>query len=60
VGICICIVQYGLEGGESMIPALDTLFSSAAQGKSLDSQPYLDCVILMEFTSRWNPTYHPR
>ncbi|EKM75012.1 hypothetical protein AGABI1DRAFT_123391 [Agaricus bisporus var. burnettii JB137-S8] len=24
--------RYGLEGGESMIPALDTLFSSAAQG----------------------------
>jgi len=24
-----------LEGGESMIPALDTLFSSAAQGMSL-------------------------
>ncbi|KAF9445181.1 2-oxoglutarate dehydrogenase, E1 component [Macrolepiota fuliginosa MF-IS2] len=24
--------RYGLEGGESMLPALDTLFSSAAQG----------------------------
>jgi probable 2-oxoglutarate dehydrogenase E1 component DHKTD1 len=25
-------LKYGLEGGESMIPALDILFSSAAQG----------------------------
>lgn len=32
----ICIdptkIQYGLEGGESMLPALDSLFSSASQG----------------------------
>ena len=27
--------RYGLEGGESMIPAIDTLFSVAAQGLSL-------------------------
>jgi len=27
-------MQYGLEGGESMLTALDTLFSTAAQGES--------------------------
>jgi probable 2-oxoglutarate dehydrogenase E1 component DHKTD1 len=27
--------RYGLEGGESMIPALDTLFSVAARGSYL-------------------------
>ena len=26
--------RYGLEGGESMLPALDALFSSSAQGTS--------------------------
>jgi hypothetical protein len=25
-------IQYGLEGGESMLPALDSLFSSSSQG----------------------------
>jgi probable 2-oxoglutarate dehydrogenase E1 component DHKTD1 len=25
-------IQYGLEGGESMLPALDSLFSAASQG----------------------------
>ena len=32
--ICIDLtkIQYGLEGGESMLPALDSLFSSASQG----------------------------
>ena len=27
-------VQYGLEGGESMLPALDSLFCSSSQGMS--------------------------
>jgi len=27
--------QYGLEGGESMLPALDSLFSAASQGTTL-------------------------
>ena len=26
------VIQYGLEGGESMLPALDSLFSAASQG----------------------------
>ena len=26
------LLKYGLEGGESMIPALDSLFSAASQG----------------------------
>lgn len=25
-------LQYGLEGGESMLPALDSLFAAASQG----------------------------
>lgn len=37
-GLCNRILtplQYGLEGGESMLPALDSLFSSAAYCESL-------------------------
>jgi probable 2-oxoglutarate dehydrogenase E1 component DHKTD1 len=30
--LLIPYIQYGLEGGESMLPALDSLFSSASQG----------------------------
>jgi len=48
--------RYGLEGGESLLPALDTLFSVAAQGT-------LFCMICVHLTSRlhlfsWYPQYH--
>jgi probable 2-oxoglutarate dehydrogenase E1 component DHKTD1 len=41
--------RYGLEGGESMIPALDTLFSVAAQGS------YFSILIRVHFV-QWNRT----
>ena len=37
--------RYGLEGGESMLPALDALFSAAAQGVCVD-EPLLSVLLI--------------
>lgn len=48
------VIQYGLEGGESMLPALDSLFSAASQGT------ITLCSITLTLTQRRrDPTHHP-
>ena len=37
--VTIFVMQYGLEGGESMIPALDSLFAVASQSERFHLYP---------------------
>ena len=52
--------RYGLEGGESMIPALDTLFNVASVGKLFSRKRLLCLLIASMVLCSWYPAHCTR